>query len=349
MFYIHQTACITPQTNLVNTSFETLKVFENNTLNVTETKYENIPPAVLRRMGKAVRLGMGVAMPFLNSDKTFDGIVIGTANGGMEDCIKFLNQIMEYEEGTLTPTNFVQSTSNAIAAQLAFYSKNKGYNITHVHRGFAFEMALIDIQMLLMENKSANYLVAGVDEMSTYNYNIDYLNGWYKNESIASDTLYNNNSIGTIAGEGAIMFEVNNDPEGAKAKFIDIATIHTENLEEVGEFIQSFLDKNHCQNTDIDLLLSGENGDSRFLPYFEIAAQKLTENTPIARFKHMVGEYQTAASSALWLASAIIHQQHIPQHMLKNETSISSIHKILIYNNYQGLQHSVMLVGICEM
>ena len=67
----------------------------------------------------------------------------------MEDCIKFLNQIIDYEEGLLTPGNFVQSTPNAIAAQLGLMTANKGYNITHVHRGLSFENALLDTILML--------------------------------------------------------------------------------------------------------------------------------------------------------------------------------------------------------
>ena len=99
---------------------------------------------ILRRMGKAVRIGVGAALPLLDGSSNPDGILIGSANGGMEDCIKFLNQVMEYDEGRLTPTNFVQSTPNAIAAQIGLATLNKGYNITHVHRGLAFENALLD-------------------------------------------------------------------------------------------------------------------------------------------------------------------------------------------------------------
>ena len=45
-------------------------------------------------------------------------MLIGTANGGIEDSIMFLNQIHDYEEGRLTPTSFVQSTYNAIAGMM---------------------------------------------------------------------------------------------------------------------------------------------------------------------------------------------------------------------------------------
>ena len=78
-------------------------------------------------MGKAVRMGLGASIPLLqNNNEPLSGIIIGTAMGGMEDCINFLNQVIDYNEGMLTPTNFVQSTPNAIASQLGLLSNNKG-------------------------------------------------------------------------------------------------------------------------------------------------------------------------------------------------------------------------------
>src|SRR5690606_9142933 len=138
-------------------------------------------------------------------EPSIDGIIIGTANGGMEDCIKFLNQIIDYEEGMLTPGNFVQSTPNAIAAQMGLLGKNKGYNITHVHRGLAFENALLDAMMTIRENPGNNYLLRAVDEISAYRYNIDLLDGCFKKENITNADLYDTGSPGTIAGEGAAM------------------------------------------------------------------------------------------------------------------------------------------------
>ncbi|MES2732797.1 MAG: beta-ketoacyl synthase chain length factor [Bacteroidota bacterium] len=153
---------------------EQLKPSVDNKLFAIEPLYENIPPGLLRRMGKAVRMGVGAALPLTLQAPNLAGIVIGTSNGGMEDCIKFLNQIIDYEEGRLTPTNFVQSTTNAIASQIGLLSTNKGYNVTHVHRGVAFENAMLDITMLIKENPSYSYLLGGLDEISSFNYNIDF-------------------------------------------------------------------------------------------------------------------------------------------------------------------------------
>ena len=215
LLYIHDSSCITPQANLLATEADAIKVPIDNKLEVTEPDYEGIPPGVLRRMGKAIRMGVGSAMPMLKRNKV-DGIIIGTANGGMEDCIKFLNQIIDYDEGRLTPGNFVASTSNAIAAQLGLLASNKGYNITHVQSGLSFENAVLDAAMMINENTDHSYLVGGLDEISTYNYNIDHLSGWYK--MAPAINFYDTDSLGTIAGEGAAMFIVSNKQEAAVAK-----------------------------------------------------------------------------------------------------------------------------------
>ena len=202
MLYIHKTSCISPQQTRPETGLDRLRESRNNQLLVKEPAYADIPPGSLRRMGKAVRMSVGAALPLLNDIPQPDGIIIGTANGGIEDCIKFLNQIIEYNEGLLTPGNFVGSTSNAPAAQIALITKNKNYNSTQTHRGLAFENALLDAVMLLEEKPRDTYLVGSVDEISSYNFNIDRLAGCFRKEIISNSRLFENTAAGTIAGEG---------------------------------------------------------------------------------------------------------------------------------------------------
>src|ERR1700735_2089406 len=144
MLYIHQTSCVSPQEGLDSPKegLDSPKGPVNNLLKAVEPRYEGIPGNVLRRMSKSVRMGTGAALPLLKHSP--DGILIGTGYGGMEDSIRFLNQIIDYDEGILTPGTFVQSTANAIASQLGLLHHNNGYNATYVHRGLAFESALID-------------------------------------------------------------------------------------------------------------------------------------------------------------------------------------------------------------
>ena len=337
--YIHHHTCISPQQTFEHADVETLHESADNKLKAIEPAYEGIPPGILRRMGKAVRMGIGAALPVIKQQSLIDGIIIGTANGGMEDCIKFLNQIIDYEEGMLTPGNFVQSTPNAIAAQMGLLNKNKGYNITHVHRGLAFENALLDAMMMIKENPGNNYLLGAVDEISAYNYNIDLLDGCFKKEIIVNKNLYDTVSAGTIAGEGAAMFVVNDNAENAVATVKAIQTIHTKDEMEVSRVMKQFVQQNISDNEQADMLLTGENGDARLLKYYTEVESLFDEHTTIARFKHMCGEYPTASSVALWL---VCNRHQWPAHMIKKQCKNSTVRNIIIYNNYRGLQHAFM-------
>lgn len=340
MLYLHHPICISAQQTFPTVELEEIREINDNRFYVQPFSSEGIPNAVLRRMGKAVKIGVSSALPIFKKNENLDGIIIGTSNGGMEDCVKFLNQIMDYEEGVLTPTNFVQSTTNAIASQLGFFSANKGYNITHVLRGLSFENALLDAIMRLTEYPKHQYLLGGIEEISDYNNNIDFLANWFKKESCSNLDLYASETNGSLAGEGAAMFIANLKKEGALARVQKVYTLHTKNEKEVGELF-SEIQKNHS----FDCLLSGENGDSRINSFYNEVEQLLPENKGIIRYKHLCGEYQTSTSFALFLCSQFLSGVSIPSHCIKKSGSIRQPKSILIYNSYHGFQHSFILVN----
>ncbi|MEJ0102310.1 MAG: beta-ketoacyl synthase chain length factor [Bacteroidota bacterium] len=345
MLYIHQHTCISPQQTFDNIDIDTLNECVDNKLKAKEPAYDGIPHGSLRRMGKAVRMGVGAAIPIIKSNPSINGIIIGTANGGMEDCIKFLNQIIDYDEGMLTPGNFVQSTPNAIAAQIGLMSRNKFYNITHVHRGLAFEDALIDAAMMIKENPGNSYLLGAVDEISTYNYNIDFLDGWYKKEHISNKDLYSSQSPASIAGEGAAMFLVNDNPDGAVAMVKAIKTLHTEDENFVKGQLKLFIESNFSKDEAPDLLITGENGDARLLKYYEACEAIAGNEIIVARYKHLSGEYPTTTSFAFWLACRILQEQRLPRHLVKKGNNQQGFENILLYNSYKGKQHVFAIVA----
>ena len=344
MLYIYQTSCISPQPfPLALETLNTNVATSDNSMMVVEPQYEGIPTNVLRRMGKAVRIGVGAALPMITAQPNIEGIIIGTANGSMEDSIKFLNQIVDYQEGMLTPTNFVQSTPNAVAAQLALLLANKFYNATHVHRGLAFENALVDAMMLCGEHPQAQFLLGGLDEISTYNYNIESLGGWYKSEAINPNQLYQATTSGTIAGEGASMFLVGNNSANAIAKVSAVHIIHSADMNDVSDGLSQFLTSNDIDPNIIDTLLLGENGDIRLLNFYDNISLKFPNNH-IMRYKHLCGEYATAASFALSIASLLLQSNQVPLHFFKHKGTSETIENILIYNTFKGLQHSFIYV-----
>jgi hypothetical protein len=345
MLYIHKTYCISAQQNLLQADIESINEVVDKKLLAIEPSYAQIPPGILRRMGKSIRMGVGAALPLMSEADTIKGIIMGSANAGMDDCVKFLNQIVQYEEGQLTPGSFVQSTGNVIAGQLGLISKNKGYNITHIHLGLAFENALLDAMMQLNTNSSNAYLVGGVDEISPFHYNIETLAGSYKKEEISNKNLYESGSTGCIVGEGAAMFIVNSSADAAIAKVEAISTIHSTDKELVKQQLELFLQKNLPSGSAIDLFLSGENGDNRTLPFYT-TCETLLSDANVIRYKHMTGDYATASALGLWYVCEFLHQQ-VPEHMFKKKTSKTIYRNILLYNNFKGLQHSFVLISAC--
>lgn len=344
MLYIHQHTCISPQKTFNEIDIDTLVESSGNKLKAIEPAYDGIPPGILRRMGKAVRMGIGAALPIIKANASIDGIIIGTANGGMEDCIKFLNQIIDYDEGMLTPGNFVQSTTNAIAGQLGLMTKNKSYNITHVHRGLAFETALIDAAIMVKENPGNSYLLGAVDEISSYNFNIDFLDGWYKKDIISNKDLYKVDSPASLAGEGAAMFLVNDKADGASAYIQSLKTFHSEDTRFIKKELERFVTKNFQQGQEPGLLLTGENGDNRLTNYYTVC-ESVFPALPVLRYKHMCGEYPTSTSFAYWLACSLLNNSNIPTHMTGGQNTRISPRKILLYNNYKGYQHSIAVLS----
>jgi hypothetical protein len=345
MPYFHQSICISPQISFPEPDLSQITESANNLLNVLEPDYPGIPAGVKRRMGKSVRMAVGAALPLLEKYPQPDGMIVATANGGMEDCIKFLNQIIEYKEGLLTPASFVQSTSNAAAAQIALVTKNHQYNITHVHRGLAFENALMDVVMSLKEYPDAAYLLGCTDEISAYNYNIDSLAGSFRKEPVLNSDLFTTSAPGTIPGEGSFMVWMNNQRKDATASLDAVRTIHAEDPVLVLNVFKKFLSENFAEGEMPDLLLTGENGDDRLLKYYEAVESAVEDTVPVARFKHLCGEYCTASSFACWLSFQILKDGRIPPLVIKRNATVKTVKRILMYNNYRGAQHAFVVVS----
>lgn len=349
-FYIHKTACISPQQTFGDTvDIEQLQPSVDNKLYAVEPAYPQFKGNALRRMSKSTRIGSGAALPLLAGAPQPDGIIIGTQVSGMEENGKFLNQIIEYNEDMLTPGSFVQGTPNTISSQIALLSNNKNYNLTHVHRGLAFENAVIDAAMLLSENPQNTYLLGGVDEISLNNYTLDTLAGWFKKEDCPNSELYSSATDGSLSGEGAAMFIVSGNKQGALARLKAITTIHSSDAGVVEGRIATFLQHNLSEGEKIDLLLSGENGDRRSIHFYNNCERLQESHATIARFKHLCGEYPTASSFALWLACNFIGGDlKVPKHMIKRVGETEQVKNILIYNSHKIGQHSCMLVSVAD-
>lgn len=148
--FIRQAASITFQG--LWRGFDGIDFSENyNQTNGPEPDYkEVISPMALRRMSKITRRSMMCAL-FLSqqTEKDWDGIIVGTGLGNLADTERFLKELASSDARPNSPTAFTQSSHNTLSGQIALHLKNHGYNMTHVQRNLAFEYALLDAQLQL--------------------------------------------------------------------------------------------------------------------------------------------------------------------------------------------------------
>jgi 3-oxoacyl-(acyl-carrier-protein) synthase len=349
---IRSAASISPQNTFESTSFLDKVVEYNDTrLTCIEPDYnEAIDPKLIRRMSRIIKMSIATALACLKDAQVDnpEAIVTGTAYGCLEDTGTFLTNMVEFDEEPLSPVAFVQSTHNTIGAQIALLLKCNGYNNTFVNSGISFENALIDAAMLLSEG-TRNVLVGGMDEITDMSYAILKRTGLYRRGSVSNLTLFEPGLKGTIGGEGAAFFLLTNTHSPDNLACIDaVSTFHKPgSIAEIMQQMQSFLAAQSVTCDDIDLVVLGDNGDSKNDEVYTQLRQSLFSSIPSISYKNLCGEYPVSTAFALWMSANIIKSNNIPASLNHRGDIKGEIRRMLIYNHYQNIHHSLILISSC--
>ncbi|WBL20848.1 beta-ketoacyl synthase chain length factor [Zunongwangia sp. HRR-M8] len=346
--YINGAASISAQTEEEIFS-ENAMVFHENIFPAREVNYkEHIKPMMLRRMSKAIKMGLLTAKQTLTEAGVDipNSIIVGTGEGCKQDTEKFLENILNENEQFLTPTAFIQSTHNTVGGQIALDLKCSGYNMTYTQNSASFESALIDAKLQFTEDMETRcVLVGGVDELaktSTPFYNLD---GQLKRGKINSSEVLESQSGGTITSEGAAFFLLSEiRTQNSYAEIVDCAIYRVISEDKLTEEISWFLKKNDLDIEDLDAVILGNNGDSRYDNYYDQLQERIFKNTLQLGYKHLVGDYNTVTAYACWLGAQILKRNIIPQQLKLNDISVKKPKSILIYNQYLGKNHSLTLL-----
>lgn len=339
MTYILSTSAVAPQA-----SFEQMltspAVYKGERLSAIEPDYTNyIDPKLIRRMSRIIKMGMAAAVEALQQAgiQQPDAIITGTAYGCLADTDAFLTRMVEFKEELLSPTAFIQSTHNTVAAQIALQIGCHNYNNTYVHRGASFETALLDALSLIGEDGANTILVGAADEIIDKSHAIIKRFGPYKADGKSSH-LFTSGTRGTMAGEGAAFFVISKEKTDTTiAKLVDVKTYYKTHLSSE-ELITDFLNENNLQNPD--LIILGNNGDAKTDAHYNAIAQKLFAGKRLAGYKNYCGEYPTSSAFALWMAVKMIsHGSHA--------NTDAAPKNILIYNNYKLQYPSLYLLSAC--
>lgn len=345
--YINGIASVSPQQENIFTS-EEIREYQQNIIPAIDQNYkEYIKPMLLRRMSKAVKMGL------LSSKKSLEdagielpeAIFVGTGQGCMQDTEKFLEQIDSQNEQLLSPTSFIQSTHNTVGGQIALDLKCTGYNMTYTQDAVSFESAMKDAFDQFQLNEIQSAIVGGVEEIAKISTRFQYYDNQLKAEEISNLELFDKRSAGTITSESAGFFVLQNSRnENTYAEVFDLKIFNEISAESISEEIIQFLKDNDLDASQIDAIMVGKNGDDRYDHYYENVLEDLFSEQQQLAFKHLVGDNNAVSSYAVWLCSQVLKFQRIPDFLKMNSVSHSEIRNILIYNQYLGKNHGLILL-----
>jgi 3-oxoacyl-(acyl-carrier-protein) synthase len=347
--YINGIGCISAQQTAGDfpAQFEVNET--TNFLPLHKPEYKDyFSPIASRRMAKGVKNGIvasTIALKEAGLEKP-DIIITGTGMGCIEDSDKFLKSIIDNNEEFLTPTSFIQSTHNTVGAQIALGLECKGYNFTYVNGAVSFESALIDAKLQFDNDEINSALIGGLDEMTDYTQSLFKLAGFIKKDGLPAYETLGSKTAGAIFSEGATFFVLQqHKTETTYAEIVDIETINRLEKSEVGQKAIDFLKQNNLTQHDIDAIVLGFNGDAAYDDYYKELALEFAF-TPQLYYKHVSGEYNTASAFGLYVAANLLQLQEIPQQLKINDVEKASYHKLLLYNQYRGIDHSFTLISI---
>ncbi|MBQ0769884.1 MAG: beta-ketoacyl synthase chain length factor [Bizionia sp.] len=335
--YIHSAVSISAQ-NTFETVFNLSesKPLTSRKANSNHPPYKTyIAPAALRRMATGVKMGVTTGKKALEKANITmpDAVLTGTGMGCIEDTETFLNTIIANEEAYLTPTSFIQSTHNTVGAQIALGLKCKAYNNTYVHGALSFESALLDAKLLINTDESQSVLVGGVDELGKEF--IDYT-------ILVEDQ---NNGVKVPFSEGASFFVLSSEKQEKAILLNSLKTYSNLTEQEIPKVLNAFLLENNYQTQDIDAVICGNNG-SVSDSYYNQARAVFPITTSQLHYKHLFGEFFTASAIGLFLGVSILQNQHIPDALVLGDYSKNSLKTIVLYNQFNGRDHSFILLSI---
>src|SRR5688572_15827902 len=260
-YFINGVGIITPQKTFDPEVFlSEISQYDKNVLTCILPDFKAyINPIQMRRLSRMLRIGLSTAIICMRNSKITlpDGIITATGYGFLDETAKFLRELLDQKEKQLTPTYFMQGTSNALAGLVALTIKCMGYNNTYASKGIAFENAMTDAMMQLNENASLNFLIGSYDEAAEIQYKASMRASHFKTEFIDNISLFDSSTKGSIQGEGSAFFMLSGNPSSSTwCELADLQLLYKPARTELQDALDNFLTTNGQKSEDIDLIIN---------------------------------------------------------------------------------------------
>lgn len=304
-----------------------------------------IAPMMLRRMSKAVRMGVAASkMSLVKAGyEKANAISVGTAFGCLQDTETFLSKMVSQNEQMLTPTAFIQSTHNTVAGQIALVTGCHGANLSFVHKGHSFEQAIIQTELYLQDHPEHKVLAGGIEELTETSLQILKHAGVYGEGPSNVQDILSVEGEGSVAGEGAAFFVVSKEKKERAVAIKDISLFVSKDTHGSVAEVARFVEENSL--ADIDLVMLGINSDTRSAPFYDALRERIFPNSSHAAFKHLSGEYPVASSFALGMIAEAV-ENGLPAHCILNKAP-EKMRNILLINHF-GNHYSIWKLMVAQ-
>lgn len=282
---------------------------------------EYIAPNEARRMGNIMKRAIVTSLKVLKETGINhpDAIITGTSIGSLNYTEKFLDDLVENGEESLSPTYFMQTTHNTVSSTISIFTATHSYNTTYSHGGISFELALKDAWMQLNLGQISNALVGGHDEMVESYYELLRKTGYVGVEGMVP------------CGECAMSMMLNKQvsPDNL-CELAGVSVFRTKSVQNIRKQLEALVEKANIKVETIQMVMTGVNGNPENDRLYQPVLDELFPQAEHLQYKQLFGENYTVSALGLYAAAHLMKKQGTPVMLFVNCTTNGDCALILL-------------------
>ena len=282
---------------------------------------EYIAPNEARRMGNIMKRAIVTSLKVLKETGINypDAIITGTSIGSLNYTEKFLDDLVENGEESLSPTYFMQTTHNTVSSTISIYTATHSYNTTYSHGGISFELALKDAWMQFNLGQISNALVGGHDEMVESYYELLRKTGYVGVEGMVP------------CGECAMSMMLNTKASTDNlCELAGVSVFRTKSVQNIRKQLEALVENANIKVETIQTVMTGVNGNPENDRLYQPMLDELFPQAEHLQYKQLFGENYTVSALGLYAAAHLMKKQGTSMMLFVNCTTNGDCALILL-------------------
>jgi len=282
---------------------------------------EYIAPNEARRMGNIMKRAIVTSLKVLKETGINypDAIITGTSIGSLNYTEKFLDDLVENGEESLSPTYFMQTTHNTVSSTISIYTATHSYNTTYSHGGISFELALKDAWMQFNLGQISNALVGGHDEMVESYYELLRKTGYVGVEGMVP------------CSECAMSMMLNTKASTDNlCELAGVSVFRTKSVQNIRKQLEALVENANIKVETIQTVMTGVNGNPENDRLYQPMLDELFPQAEHLQYKQLFGENYTVSALGLYAAAHLMKKQGTSMMLFVNCTTNGDCALILL-------------------